>query len=292
MPPEQNSEHMNKQLYVKIEHFHSINIEVFNDIFYICVKIYNDENNNYNNVAIIFDIKYDRENCDIYEELEFGDSFKNFIDSALDIVLQLYPNINMFRISDLSNKNCHALNSFKFTYIEINMYYLLFHGEPWFSKLFGARLSEESQTYIHYTKYLNRINNPYDNFNYEDFKYYLLEYCDKEMVIEYINKYNIDHLYNQNSDSLYNFFQKLKKAIGDNKKLRDFLAPMFPYMMRDIFYRPNIFVLLGEWIINANNINRLNVDYKVVDNIDNILYQTLYTYKTIIQLRSHSFNLD
>jgi len=290
MPLEHNSEHINKPLYVKIEHFHSINIEVFNDIFYICVKIYNDENNNYNNVAIIFDIKYDREKCDIYEELEFGDSFKNFIDSALNIVLQLYPNINMFRISDLSNKNCHALNSFKFTYIEINMYYLLFHGEPWFSKLFKARLSEESQTYIHYTTYLNRINHPYDNFNYEDFKYYLLEYCDKERVIEYINKYDIKELYNQNSDSLYNFFQKLKKAIGDNKKLREFLAPMFPYIMRDIFYRPNIFVLFREWIISANNINRHKVDYTVIDNIDNIMCHN--TYKTIIQLRSHSFNLD
>jgi hypothetical protein len=70
-------------------------------------------------IAVIIDIKYDREKCDIYKELEFGDGFKNFIDSALNIVLQLYPHINKFRISDLSNKNCHSLNSVKFTYIDI-----------------------------------------------------------------------------------------------------------------------------------------------------------------------------
>ena len=118
----------------------------------------------------------------------------------------------------------------------------------------------------------------------------MLKYCDNEKVIEYINTYNIVELYNQNSNSLYNFFGRLKEAIGDNNKLREFLAPVFPYIMRDIFDRPNIYVIfIGNWFISVNDVNKINVDYILIDNIDTSMY---WGFKTIIQLRSYCCNLD
>ena len=273
----------NIPLCVNIETSTNVYINIYNNIFYTEIIIFNSKyySKPDNTIGVIYDIKYNKEKCDMFEELEFGNNFKKFIDSALTIVLKLYPQIERFRISDFSNKTCHSAHFKKFTYIDFNMYYLLFYGEPWFSKLFKARLNPDSNTQIYYNKYLHNISYPYDEFDYEDLKCFLIEYSGEKMAMEYITKYNIEELYNQNFDSLYNFFQKLKDAIGDNNKLREFLAPSFHYIMRHVYHNgPNICAIFGgEWFIDADNVNKINVEYTVTDTIS----KEIEYYKTILQ---------
>ena len=273
-------------IYIKIDTYCCLDIELYNEIFYIYIKIYNDDNHTQyysdsDDAAIIYDIKYDNEKCDMFEELEFGNSFKNFINSALNITLKLYPQIERFRMTDCSNKTCHSAHFKKFTYIDFNMYYLLFYGEPWFSKLFGARLHPDSHTQTYYNQYLKNINYPYDEFDYSYLTSFLYEYSGEEIATEYINKYNIEELYNQNSDSLYNFFQALKNAIGDNNKLREFLAPSFHYIMRHIYHSPssNVCTIFGgQWFISADSIPRIDVDYVLTD----IVKEDIEYFKSIL----------
>ena len=99
--------------------------------------------------------------------------------------------------------------------MDFNMYYILFYGEPWFSKLFRARLNPDSDTQTYYNNYLQHINYPNDNFGFGFLVGFLHEFSGEEIATEYINKYNIEELYIQNSSSLYNFFGRLKDAIGD-----------------------------------------------------------------------------
>ena len=260
-------------IYLKIDTSTNIRIEIYNNIFYTEIIIFNSKyySDPDDTIADIYDIKYDNEKCDMFEELEFGSSFKNFINSALSIVLKLYPQIERFSIIDFSNKTCHSAHFKKFTYIDFNMYYLLFYGEPWFSKLFGARLNPDSVTQTYYNQYLKNINYPYDEFDYDYLASFLHEYSGEEIATEYINKYNIEELYNQNSSSLYNFFQALKNAIGDNKKLREFLAPSFHYIMRHIYHWPssNVCTIFGSrWYISADSVPRIDASYVLTDTIN------------------------
>ena len=264
-------------LYVKIDTSTNTRIEVYNDIFYTEIIIFNSiyYSRPDNTIAVIYDIKYDNEKCDMYYELEFGNNFKNFIYSALTIVLKLYPQIERVRISDFSNKTCHGAHFKNIKYMDFNMYYILFYGEPWFSKLFRARLDPNSDTQTYYNNYLQHINYPNDNFGFGFLAGFLHEYSGEEIATEYITKYNIEELYNQNSSSLYNFFSSLKDAIGDNNKLRELLAPSFHYIMRYIYYsRPNICAIFGgDWFINVDNVDKVSVNYVLTETInENIKY--------------------
>lgn len=198
-------------------------------------------------VASINNLKYSKR-CNITEDLESGTGTRHLLNTSMNFVLTMFPNIKTFTLNDASNKDCNKTHSVSLVY-----YYLVFYGETWYSKTFHAYLKKDTEAYKTLQVFFEKINNISTKKTYTDFYKTFLRHPDiQKQLIEY----DVENIYNS-SNNYNDFFSKLKDKIPDKAELCIFVSYFLAQFVNSIYNLSS--VSMADWYIDKDTIAKIEM---------------------------------
>jgi hypothetical protein len=224
------------------------------------INIYSDDNTQ----ADIGTFKYSKK-CNVLNNLEPGIGTKHLLDTAMSLIMAMFPTIKSFYLTDTSKKSCHNLPDKPMRGVNLGFYYLLFNKNTWYGKKFNAELSNKIYQ-KQFNEYINILTSDNTKIEYGEFKYKILKHISEDEL----DKYNIELLYNK-SDSYYDFFISLKTIINNETELciftSYFIELFMDFINKQLKY--NFDNILNErWIINRFNLITIKMPLKPIDKIN------------------------
>ena len=195
--------------------------------------------------------------CNITETLEKGIGTRHLLNTIMSLIVQIFPNIQLFYLNDYSIKSCNKIDNYM-SNVNLGFYYLVFYGNTWYGKTFKAKLED-----INYQKqldiFLNILSNNNTKLDYIEFKQLFLN----NIPIHYLNDYNIELLYNKAEN--YNiFFKYIKDNIIDVNVLCVFMSYFLTqfmeyisiqYLSKDLI----LDIIKSKWIIYKEDLNKIDI---------------------------------
>ena len=212
-----------------------------------------------NSEAHISEFKYNSK-CNIGEDLKSGIGTKHLLNTAMNLILLMFPKIKIFYLNDTSNKSCHTIHDKPIRNVNLGFYSILFYKNTWYGRTFNAKLED-----INLQKKLNdslsKLSNTDVKLNYSEFKRKFLINIPKDELQQYLDLYNIELLYNK-SDCYYDFFEELKQTINNETELCIFMSYFiieFMQLINNEFDK----IFSAKWIIDINdeNFNKIDIIY-------------------------------
>lgn len=218
------------------------------------ISIYSKDNTE----AYISSLKYNT-NCNITGDLERGIGTRNILNTAMNLVMNMFTWIKTFSLVDTSNKSCFQTLDKPTPSVDLGLYYLLFYKQTWYSRTFHAKLKDKF-TRDKLDRYLEKLDDPTIKLPYIHFINRFFRYMPIQDARDYLVKYKIEDLYNS-SNNYYEFFQKVKTAINDTTELCVFISYFLSQFMNYISNNDFSSILTSKWIISNSDVLSIDITY-------------------------------